>query len=135
MNDLQQGASVADSKQSLARRLFNIPQYELDRWIFAYLALLPVLVIYLVIRIIPILQSFWLSLTDLKMPRTSGRCLIESLRSNPRTSALPVILVTGAVPSIDDFPPDGSYDCLIMKPFDIWDVVDTVGRIAGRCGF
>jgi len=74
-------------------------------------------------------------LTDLKMPRTSGRCLIESLRSNPRTSALPVILVTGAVPSIDDFPPDGSYDCLIMKPFDIWDVVDTVGRIAGRCGF
>ena len=68
MNDLQQGASVADSKQGLARRLFNIPQYELDRWIFAYLALLPVLVIYLVIRIIPILQSFWLSLTDLKMP-------------------------------------------------------------------
>ena len=74
-------------------------------------------------------------LTDLKMPRTSGRSLIESLRSNPRTAALPVILVTGAVPSIDDFPPDGSYDCLIMKPFDIWDVVDTVGRIAGRCGF
>jgi len=74
-------------------------------------------------------------LTDLKMPRTSGRSLIESLRSNPRTAALPVILVTGAVPSIDDFPPDGSYDCLIAKPFDIWDVVDTVGRIAGRCGF
>ena len=74
-------------------------------------------------------------LTDLKMPRTSGRSLVESLRSNPRTAALPVILVTGAVPSIDDFPPDGSYDCLIMKPFDIWDVVDTVGRIAGRCGF
>jgi len=72
-------------------------------------------------------------LTDLKMPRTSGRSLVESLRSNPRTAALPVILVTGAVPSIDDFPPDGSYDCLIMKPFDIWDVVDTVDRIAGRC--
>ena len=72
-------------------------------------------------------------LTDLKMPRTSGRSLIESLRSNPRTAALPVILVTGAVPSIDDFPPDGSYDCLIMKPFDIWEVVDTVDRIVGRC--
>ena len=72
-------------------------------------------------------------LTDLKMPRIGGRRLIESLRSNPRTAPLPVILVTGAVPSIDDFPPDGSYDCLIMKPFDIWEVVDTVDRIAGRC--
>ena len=72
-------------------------------------------------------------LTDLKMPRTSGRSLIESLRSNPRTAALPVILVTGAVPSIDDFPPDGSYDSLIMKPFDIWDLVDTVDRLVGRC--
>ncbi len=69
MNSLrQQSTPVPDGKQSLARRLFHVPQYELDRWIFAYLALLPVLAIYVVIRIIPILQSFWLSLTDLKMP-------------------------------------------------------------------
>ncbi len=72
-------------------------------------------------------------LTDLKMPRVSGKQLIETLRSNPRTAALPVILLTGAIPSIDDFPPDGSYDYLIMKPFDMWDVVDTVDGIAGRC--
>lgn len=72
-------------------------------------------------------------LTDLKMPRMSGKRLIEALRSNPRTAALPVILVTGAVPNTDDFPPDGSYDYLIVKPFDIWDVVDVVDRIAGRC--
>ena len=71
-------------------------------------------------------------LTDLKMPRMSGKCLVETLRSNPRTEALPVILLTGAIPSIDDFPPDGSYDYLIMKPFDIWDVVDTVDGIAGH---
>ncbi|MGI6131030.1 MAG: response regulator [Bacillota bacterium] len=74
-------------------------------------------------------------LADLKMPRMSGRRLIETLRSDRRTTALPVILVTGAIPNTDDFPPDGSYDYLIMKPFDIWDVVDTVDRIAGRCGF
>ncbi len=74
-------------------------------------------------------------LADLKMPRMSGRRLIETLRSNLRTAALPVILVTGAIPSTDDFPPDGSYDSFIMKPFDIWDVVDTVDRIASRCRF
>jgi CheY-like chemotaxis protein len=74
-------------------------------------------------------------LADLKMPRMSGKRLIETLRSNRRTAALPVILITGAIPNTDDFPPDGSYDYLIMKPFDIWDVVDTVDRIAGRCEF
>jgi multiple sugar transport system permease protein len=58
----------AESSRSLSRRLFNVPKYEFDRWVFAYMALFPVLLIYVVIRIIPILQSFWLSMTDLKMP-------------------------------------------------------------------
>ena len=72
-------------------------------------------------------------LTDLKMPRMSGRRLVETLRSDPRTAALPAMLITGAIPNADDFPPDGSYDSLIMKPFDIWDLVDTVDRLVGRC--
>jgi len=71
-------------------------------------------------------------LTDLKMPRMSGRRLVETLRSDPRTAALPVVLITGAIPNTDDFPPDGSYDYLIEKPFDIWDVVHTVDRLVGR---
>ena len=71
-------------------------------------------------------------LTDLKMPRMSGRRLVETLRSDPRTAALPVVLITGAIPNTDDFPPDGSYDYLIEKPFDTWDVVDTVDRLVGR---
>jgi multiple sugar transport system permease protein len=50
-----------------------VPQYELERWIFAYTALLPILLIYVVIRVIPILQSFWLSMTDLKMPNVPSR--------------------------------------------------------------
>ncbi len=72
-------------------------------------------------------------LTDLKMPRMSGKCLVETLRSNSRTAALPAILITGAIPNADDFPPDGSYNYLIEKPFDIWDVVDTVDLLIGRC--
>lgn len=59
---------VPEGSQSLARRFFHVPQYVLNRWIFAYTALLPILVIYLVIRVLPILQSFWLSLTDLSLP-------------------------------------------------------------------
>ncbi len=69
-------------------------------------------------------------LADLKMPRIGGKRLVETLRSSPRTTALPVILVTGAVPNTDDFPSDGSYSSLIMKPFDLWDVVDRVDRVA-----
>ena len=64
----QKSMTLPEGSRSLARRWFHIPQYELDRWIFAYVALLPILLIYLIIRVIPILQSFWLSLTDLKMP-------------------------------------------------------------------
>jgi CheY-like chemotaxis protein len=68
-------------------------------------------------------------LADLKMPRIGGKRLVETLRSNPRTTALPVILVTGAIPNTDDFPSDGSYSSLIMKPFDMWDVVDRVDLV------
>jgi multiple sugar transport system permease protein len=60
----------APERKSLSRRLFNVPQYKLVRWIFAYVALLPVFAVYVVIRIIPILQSFYLSFTDLKLPNT-----------------------------------------------------------------
>jgi multiple sugar transport system permease protein len=69
MNGLRQRSSPSpEGRRSLSRRLFNIPQYEFQRWLFAYLALVPILLIYVVIRVIPILQSFWLSMTDLKMP-------------------------------------------------------------------
>lgn len=74
-DQLQQASNIPVARQSLARRLFHVPQYELERWIFAYVALIPVLLIYLVIRIIPILQSFWLSMTDLKMPNMPSRFL------------------------------------------------------------
>lgn len=81
MAGLTQPKTPAEGNLSLARRLFKVPQYELDRWIFAYLALLPVLVIYVVIRIIPILQSFWLSLTDLKMPNVPSNFVgLENFR-------------------------------------------------------
>lgn len=71
----RESVTASEPNRSLARRLFHVPQYELDRWIFAYTALLPILLVYVVIRVIPILQSFWLSVTDLKMPNTPSHFL------------------------------------------------------------
>jgi multiple sugar transport system permease protein len=58
-------------KASLSRQLFGISQYKLSRYLFCYISLLPILTVYTVIRIIPILQTFWLSFTNAKI--TGGK--------------------------------------------------------------
>lgn len=52
------GASVGERIAWGAARLFGINRFELSKRVFAYLALLPIVVIYLVLRIYPIVQNF-----------------------------------------------------------------------------
>jgi CheY-like chemotaxis protein len=65
-------------------------------------------------------------LLDLFMPGLGGRAVLESMRAQPRTRDIPVVVVTGAVPSTADFPPVGSYQALLSKPFNLVDVIAIV---------
>ena len=51
----------------LSRRWLGISQQQLGQYAFCYIALLPVLAVYMFIRVIPILQSFWFSLHEMKL--------------------------------------------------------------------
>lgn len=70
-----------------------------------------------------------LILVDLYMPLMSGSRLVATLRLDPALRTIPVILVTGAVPSPVDFPPDGSYQALIRKPFSVREVLAKVNEV------
>lgn len=59
--------AMAVKQTGLTRRLFGISQQQLGQYTFCYIALLPILAVYTFIRIIPILQSFWFSLHDMKL--------------------------------------------------------------------
>lgn len=63
---------------------------------------------------------------DLFMPKIGGRAVVARLRANPRWRALPVVLMTGAVYDATDFPPAGSYQVLLKKPFDLDELVAAV---------
>ena len=70
-----------------------------------------------------------LFLVDLLMPVMGGRQFIEALQSVPEYSDIPVILVTGTIPNILDFPPPGTYQDVISKPFDINEIVIKACRL------
>lgn len=68
-------------------------------------------------------------LVDLFMPDIGGRAVVQQIRGNPALHELPVILITGAVHREEDFPPPGTYQDIITKPFDVDDVVKRVRRL------
>lgn len=70
-----------------------------------------------------------LCIVDLFMPEMGGRDFIATIHSDPELKSIPVILLTGSVPTVKDFPPGGSYREIICKPFDIDDVITKVGRV------
>ncbi len=63
---------------------------------------------------------------DLLMPGMSGREFLQRLRENPAWADTPVVLVTGAVYADDTFPPEDSYQALVLKPFDLRELVCAV---------
>ncbi len=70
-----------------------------------------------------------LLIIDLFMPGMGGREFIEKVRSDPDFSNTPIMLITGSIPTVKDFPPGGSYREILCKPFDIEDVIRKVDHI------
>ena len=68
-------------------------------------------------------------LLDLFMPKMNGKTVLAAMRANPRLAQVPVILITGAMPTHDDFPPAVSFQAFIAKPFAITVVLDTIHRL------
>jgi CheY-like chemotaxis protein len=72
-------------------------------------------------------------LVDLFMPGMSGREFVIMLRQELKMENVPVIIMTGAaVTSSPEFPPKGTYQDVISKPFDIMEVVAKVNQLAPK---
>lgn len=68
-------------------------------------------------------------LVDLLMPGISGKAVVSAVRRDPRLERLQIVLVTGAVRDDRVFPPDGTYQAIISKPFELDDLLDTVAGL------
>jgi DNA-binding response OmpR family regulator len=60
---------------------------------------------------------------DLGLPRLHGRDVYREMRADPRTRAIPIVIVTGSDPSSLD---TTEFDCLLRKPFDPDELVSAV---------
>ncbi|MCL6591194.1 MAG: response regulator [Firmicutes bacterium] len=71
-------------------------------------------------------------LIDLFMPGLSGREFVIMVRQEFKMETVPIILMTGAVNSTLDFPPKGTYQDVISKPFDIMELVAKVNQLVSE---
>lgn len=73
-------------------------------------------------------------LVDLLMPGISGKTVVKTMSSHAELRKIPVVIISGSLPSSENLPPKGSYQALISKPFDLTEVIDLVGSLtmAGR---
>jgi CheY-like chemotaxis protein len=67
-----------------------------------------------------------LVLTDWMMPRMSGNELIERLRADESTKAIPIVLVSSTRGA------QAEADALLAKPFDPIELVELVDRLSGK---
>jgi two-component system phosphate regulon response regulator PhoB len=68
-----------------------------------------------------------LILLDLVMPGMSGAEMLRWLRQDARTAAVPVVLMTAALPPLAGPVPDEA-DALLAKPFELAELLATVER-------
>ena len=67
-----------------------------------------------------------LVLTDRMMPRMNGSDLIERLRADESTKAIPIVLITSTRGD------QAGADALLTKPFDPIELVELVDRLSGK---
>jgi CheY-like chemotaxis protein len=74
---------------------------------------------------------------DVVMPRLDGLAALQALRADPRTAAVPVVLVTGRAQAADRAQGEAlGADAYLPKPFEPAELVAVVGSLAraGRRG-
>lgn len=70
-----------------------------------------------------------LVLTDLNMSGIDGRDLISKMRDNDQLRNIPAVIITGSIPNPRILPESHQFQGLLIKPFDINELVNTVARL------
>jgi CheY-like chemotaxis protein len=70
-----------------------------------------------------------LVLTNLRLPGMNGRDFVLKMRSDHRLQGVPVVIITGSIPETNILPNADLYQGLLLKPFDLDDLTDTVLRL------
>lgn len=69
---------------------------------------------------------------DLMMPIVSGFELIERLRSQPRTLAIPIVVVTSDPDAAQRLSSSGMVDAIVSKPFTASDLTQGIHDVKDR---
>lgn len=73
-----------------------------------------------------------LLIIDLHMPGVSGKEVVETMHASSTLKHIPIIIISGSMPSEDVMPPQGSYEKFISKPFDLFEVIETVQELTEK---
>ena len=70
-----------------------------------------------------------LVITDLIMEKMSGRDLIRTMRNDHQMCSIPVVIITGCIPNFEIFPEENQFQGLLLKPFNLEDLIAIVARL------
>lgn len=70
--------------------------------------------------------------TDLSMPVLSGEALISRLRSEPRTNAIPIVVVSSDLDEALALRMSGHVDAFVAKPVDLGALALCIGTLARK---
>ncbi len=71
-----------------------------------------------------------LLLLDMMMPDISGVQVAQKLRSDPRTSYIPIVAISAAA-RVAEMGRQADVDAILKKPFDFKQVLETIERFIG----
>lgn len=70
-----------------------------------------------------------LVIMDLNLPGMDGRTIAEKMHLNHNLKNIPVIIMSGSIPSDANLPSKDTYKAFIEKPFDLVEVEDVVQNL------
>ena len=72
-------------------------------------------------------------ISDIMMPRTSGLELVETLKADPDTKAIPIVLLSAKAQTSDlKIGMEAGADDYVTKPFEPLDLVERVNELLSR---
>lgn len=70
-------------------------------------------------------------IVDLNMSGMGGKDVIISMRQDSALKCIPIIIITGTAFNRMDFPPEGTYQAVLEKPFVLSGILKKVNELVG----